>query len=42
MRPVKLQILKLEYVDKLDRAKENKQQLTLPKIKALSYDKHID
>ena len=39
VRPVKLKNLKLDYLDKLDRAKENKQKLTLTKIKALNYDK---
>ena len=38
MRPVKLKNLKLDYVDKLDRAKDVS-NLTLPKIKALNFDK---
>ena len=38
MRPVNLNNLKLHYLDKLDRAKEEKQNIALPEIKALKYD----
>ena len=39
VRPDALQNLKLDYVDKLDRANEGTTNLTLSKLKALNYDK---